>query len=75
MQIKQSQRKKFLILVILLKKSDYNAKVIETEGKIPSISGLVTTSALSAGENKIPSVTNQLRKQIVTQTLMTLKRN
>ena len=75
MQIKQSQRKKFLILVILLKKSDYNAKVIETEGKIPSISGLVTTSALSAGENKIPTVTNQVRKQIVTQTLMTLKRN
>ena len=75
MQIKQSQRKKLLILVILLKKSDYNAKVIETEGKIPSISGLVTTSALSAGENQIPSATNQLRKQIVTQTLMTLKRN
>ena len=32
------------------------------EGKIPSISGLVTTSALTAVENKIPSVSNLVKK-------------
>ena len=51
-----------LILVILLKKSDYNAKVSEIESKIPSISGLSTTSALTAVENKIPSVNNSVKK-------------
>ena len=36
----------------MLKKADYNAKISETENKIPSISGLATTSALTAVENK-----------------------
>ena len=39
------QRKKFLILVDLLKKTDYNSKISEIESKIPSISGLATNSA------------------------------
>ena len=59
MQIKQSQKRKFLRLV---KKSDYDAKISELETKIPSISGLATTSALTAIENKIPSVSNLLKK-------------
>ena len=46
----------------LLKKFDYNAKVIEIEGKIPSISGLATDSALPAIENKIPSVSTLVKK-------------
>ena len=46
----------------MLKKSNYNAKVSEIESKIPSISGLVTTSALTAVENKIPSVSNLVKK-------------
>ena len=37
-----------------VKKSDYNTKISEIEGKIPSITGLATTSALTAVENKIP---------------------
>ena len=32
------------------------------EGKIPSISRLVTTSALTAVENKIPSASNLVNK-------------
>ena len=48
--------------VILLKKSDYYAKVSEIESKIPSTIGLVTTSALIAVENKIPSVSNLVKK-------------
>ena len=37
----------------LVKKSDYNAKISELENKIPSISSLITTSALTAVEKKI----------------------
>ena len=40
----------------LVKKSDCNAKVSEIESKIPSISCLAITSALTAVENKIPTV-------------------
>ena len=54
--------KKFLILVDLLKKTDYNAKITEKEGKIPSITGLAATSALTAIENKIPCVSNLVKK-------------
>ena len=40
--------KKYLIVEDLLKKTNYNAKITETEGKIPSITGLATTAALTA---------------------------
>ena len=56
------QTKKFLILVDLLKKADYNAKIIEIEGKIPRISGLATNAALTAVENEIPDVSNLVKK-------------
>ena len=59
----------------LVNKSENNAKVSEIESKIPSISVLVTASALTAVENKIPSVSNLVEEQIMTQTLMKLKRN
>ena len=42
----------------LIKKTDYNAKITETEIKVPSITGLATTSALTAVENKIPNVSS-----------------
>ena len=60
--INQNQKRKFLILVIQLKKTDYNSKISEIEGEIPNITGLATTSALTAIENKIPSVTNLVKK-------------
>ena len=50
------------MLVIWLKKTDFNAKVTEIEGKIPSISGLATNSALNAVENKIPDVNSLVKK-------------
>ena len=40
----------------LVKKTDFNAKVTEIEGKILSITGLATNSALTAVENKIPDL-------------------
>ena len=48
------------MLVILLK--NQIIKISEIEGKIPNISGLATTSALTAVENKIRSVTNLVKK-------------
>ena len=38
------------MLVIWLRKADFNSKISEVEGKIPIISGVATTSALTAVE-------------------------
>ena len=53
--------KKYLMLVVWLK-ADFNAKVTEIEGKIPSISGLATNSALIDIANKIPDVSSLVKK-------------
>ena len=45
-----------------MKKTDFNAKITEVEGKIPSISGLGTSSALTVVENKIPDVSTLVKK-------------
>ena len=42
----------------LLKKTDYTAKITEIKDKIPSLTGLATTKALSAVENKIANASN-----------------
>ena len=46
----------------LVEKTDYNAKISEKENKIPSISGLATTSALTEVENIIPDVSSLVKK-------------
>ena len=49
--------REYLILAGLSKKTNYNAKISEMEGKLPSISDLaITITALAAVENKIPNV-------------------
>ena len=54
--------------ITLVKKLNYNDKITEIEGKIPSISGLATNSALTAVENKIPDVISLVKKkQIIMQ--------
>ena len=53
---------KFLILVVLLKKKNYNTKITELENKILDISNFGTKTALTAIENKIPSVGNLVEK-------------
>ena len=39
-----------------------NAKINEVKGEIPSITNLATTAALTAAENKIPNVSNLVKK-------------
>ena len=51
----------------LVKKTDYNPKISEIEGKIPSISGLATNSALTAVENKIPNISSLVKKQTISE--------
>ena len=48
--------------MVLLKKIDCNTKITETEGKIPSISGLATNAALTTVENKIPNISSLVKK-------------
>ena len=56
-------------------KTDLNPKITEIEGKIPSITGLATNSALTAVENKIKIVSGLVKKkQTITQKLVKLKR-
>ena len=50
------------MLVVWLKKTDFDSKIKEVESKIPSISGLATNSALTAVENKIPDVSILVKK-------------
>ena len=47
----------------LAKKTDLNAKITETEGKIPSMTGLVTNSALTTVENEIPDDSSLVKKE------------
>ena len=58
----------------LVKKTDYNTKIIEIEG-IPDINNLATKTALTTVENEIPSVSNLVKKQTITQKLLKLKIN
>ena len=61
--------------MFLLKKTDYNAKITEIEGKIPIVSGLATNAALTAVENKILNISSLVKKQIMAQKLLKSKRN
>ena len=51
-QINQNQKIEFLILAGLVKKTDYNTKITEIEGKIPDVSSLTTKTPLTTFENK-----------------------
>ena len=46
----------------LVKQTDFYSKIIEVEGKITSISGLATISALTAVGNKIPDASSLVIK-------------
>ena len=46
----------------LVKKTDYNTKIMGIEGKIPDVSSLATKTALTTVENKILSVSSVVKK-------------
>ena len=46
----------------LVKKTDYNTKFTEIEGKIPDVTNLAKKTALTAVEIKIPDVSNLVKK-------------
>ena len=46
----------------VIKKTDYNAKIADIEGKIPDVTNLATKTALTAAENKIPSISILVEK-------------
>ena len=48
--------------MVLLKKTDYNTKITDIEGKIPDVSGLARKTALATVENKIPDVSSLVEK-------------
>ena len=49
---------------LVKKKTDYNAKITEIEGKIRIITGVTTTSALTAVENKISDISGLVKKKV-----------
>ena len=46
----------------VIKKTDYNAKIIKIENKIPHINNLATKTALNTVENKIPDASGIVKK-------------
>ena len=50
------------MFVTWLEKTDFNSKITEIEGKMPSIISLGTSSALAAVETKIPDINNLVKK-------------
>ena len=54
-------------MVFQKQKTDLNTKIIEKEGKIPSITGLATNLPLTAVGNKIPNISGLVKKQTIAQ--------
>ena len=57
------------------KKTHYDTKITEMEGKIPDVSSLAIKTTLTTVENKIPVLVVLSRKQIMIQKLLKLKKN
>ena len=56
-------------------KSDSEKKISDAKGKIASISGLVTNSALTAVKTKYLMLITYSKKKIITQKLVKLKKS
>ena len=49
-------------MLVYLLKTDYDAKITETDDKIPRIIGLATSVVLNGSENKLPNSSNLVQK-------------
>ena len=47
----------------LLKRTGYDSKINEIKGEMPSIIGLATIASLNDVKNKIPNVSDQVKKK------------
>ena len=47
----------------MLKRTGYDSKVNEIKGEMPSIIGLATIASLNDVKNKIPNVSDQVKKK------------
>ena len=56
-----------------VKKLDYNANINKIESKIPN-SDLTTNVPLAAVDNKMPNISSLVKKQIITQKRVKLKK-
>ena len=74
-KIDKIDKKTLDISSLVKKKTDFNTKVFETEGKIANNTGLATNSELTAVENKISDVRSLFKKQTITEKYQILKRN
>ena len=50
-----------------VKQADYDCKINETKGQISNINGLATTATLNNVKNKIPNISDLVKKQIMMQ--------
>ena len=57
------------------KKTDCNTKITEIDGKMSNSTGLPTTASLTAVENKIPDVSNLVKKTYCDAKYQTLNLN
>ena len=62
-KMKSELENKILDTSDLVKKTDYNPKVTDIEGKIPDVSSLATKTVLTTVEKKIPDV-NSLKNRL-----------
>ena len=74
-RLNQNQKIKIPDTGGLVKKTDYDAKITETEGKIPYVTNLATKTALTTLENKIPSASGLVKKTDYNIKLQKLKIN
>ena len=61
-------------LIAVPVETSLNANINEVKGERTSNTNLATKTSLTAVENKIPSVSNLVKKLTITQTLMRFKR-
>ena len=60
-----STENKILDTKRLVRRADYNAKIIKIDSKIPSATCLASTSALNTSKDEIPNVNDLVNKQIM----------
>ena len=59
----------------MVKKTDFNAKITEMKGRIPSITGLATSSALAVIKNKVTDVSSLVKETDYDTKILDIEKN